>query len=472
MARFNRKSVSKTKTTNLAGGEAYKQTDKAEFVSILLTSFVQDQYYRSATDTMNRIQELAAGITDKKFLAKAALYARTKFGMRSISHVAAREVARVSGEQWTKNFFEKIVHRPDDMLEIAAYYLKDNGGFPLPNAMKKGFRNALTKLDAYRLAKYRGENKDVKMIDIVNLVHPKSSTALKDLVAGVLKNTQTWEAKLSEAGQEAETEEEKAELKGKAWKEMVLEGKLGHFALLRNLRNIEDQAPEVLPQALEQLVEPDRIHKSLVLPFRYQTAMGEVSKNPTKKALNKALDIAVDNVPKLDGKTLVVLDKSGSMDGQPLEIGSLFAAVLAKSNDADMMVFATDAAFVSYNPDDTVSTIAKALEDNDFSGGTDFNAIFRELNASGKVYDRIVILSDMQGWVGYYAPTSTFDAYKKATGSTPKIYSFDLTGHGTLQFPRQDVYEIAGFSEKVFDIIKLLEQDKNALVNEIESVEL
>lgn len=63
---------------------------------------------------------------------------------------------------------EKIVFRPDDMMEIIAYY-KAKSGKTLPNAMKKGFALAFDKFDGYQIAKYRGENKAVKLVDVVNL---------------------------------------------------------------------------------------------------------------------------------------------------------------------------------------------------------------------------------------------------------------------------------------------------------------
>ena len=98
------------------------------------------------------------------------------------------------------------------MMEIMAYF-HENGGKSLPNAMKKGFAAAFDKFDAYQLAKYRGENKSVKLVDLVNLVHPfpneKNADALKALVAGELKSTGTWEAKLTQAGQKAGSELEK-----------------------------------------------------------------------------------------------------------------------------------------------------------------------------------------------------------------------------------------------------------------------
>ena len=78
----------------------------------------------------------------------------------------------------------------------------------------------------------------------------------------------------------------------------------------------------------------------------------------------------------------------------------------------------------------------------------------------------------MQGWVGYNAPTVQFNAYKQRVGANPFLYSFDLNGYGSMQFPEQNVFAIAGFSEKIFDIMKLMEVDKKALVNTIKQVEL
>ncbi|MFW6275316.1 MAG: hypothetical protein ACOC2M_01625, partial [bacterium] len=100
-------------------------------------------------------------------------------------------------------------------------------------------------------------------------------------------------------------------------------------------------------------------------------------------------------------------------------------------------------------------------------GGTNFQDIFRVAN---KKYDRVVILSDMQGWIGYYSPVAEFNNWKRVTGANPFVYSFDLNSYGNMQFPEQNVFCLAGFSDKVFDIMKLLEQDKNALVNEIRKV--
>ncbi len=479
MAKFNLSVTSKTRTVNYAGGEAFRSDPKLELVSILLTSFLTDQHYRSGDQTVERLRQLIDQLPDKSFAAKAALYARTEYGMRSVSHVVAREIAKVTGASWTARFFDKIVYRPDDLTEILSlYWATNNGKKSLPHAMKKGFAAALARLDAYRLAKYRGEQKAVKLVDAVNLVHPQATEALTALVEGRLKNTDTWETRLTQAGHHAETDEQAEELKSAAWAELLATRKLGYFALLRNLRNILEHAPESIDAALELLTDEHLIAKSLVLPFRFLTAIEAVSQasgidTRTSRqvliALNQAVDLSLKNVPTFDGSTLVVVDVSGSMMGKPIEIASLFAAVLYKHNAADLMLFANDAQYATFNPTDSTLSLARSIQLLATGGGTNFHSIFHEAN---KAYDRIIILSDMQGWIGYDTPTSTFEAYKRRTGANPHVFSFDLAGYGTLQFPQPQVYCLAGFSEKTLEIMKLLEEDRQALVRRIEQVSL
>lgn len=323
------------------------------------------------------------------------------------------------------------------------------------------------------------KTKEWNLVDVVNLVHPvpteKNSEALKSLISGDLKNTKTWEAMLSQAGQNASNEEELGQLKSDAWSELIQTRKIGYFALLRNLRNIISQAPSVIDAACDLLTDESMIRKSKVLPFRFSTAYDEISKlgsstTEVRKvlvAINKALDISIINVPKFDGETLVVLDVSGSMSGKPSEIASLFGAMIAKVNNCDVMTFANHASYKAYNPMDSVLTIRSGFR---FSGGgTNFQDIFVKAN---KAYDRVIILSDMQGWIGYNTPTAQFANYKAKFNCNPYVYSWDLQGYGTLQFPESKVFALAGFSDKVFDIMKLMEEDKRALYNRIDSIEL
>jgi len=473
MTRFNRKTT--TQTVNLAGGQAYSETPELHLVSILLTSFAQDQFYRSADNTFQELSDLLQNI-DSIFAAKAGIYARTKFGMRSITHVLAAKLAKhIKGKNWAKDFYDHIIYRPDDMMEILSYY-KSNEGKSIPNAMKKGFAKAFNRFDEYQLSKYRGEGKGIKLIDIVNLVHPvsneKNADALKKLVAGKLKS-ETWESQLTKAGQVAGSDEEKADLKKEVWVQLIKEKKIGYFALLKNLRNILEQAPEVKIEALELLRDEGLIKKSLVLPFRYFTAIKEISDRETTSAISDAAEISLNNIPEFPGRTLIMIDVSYSMGGRPEEIARMFGAVLYKRLDSDVITFDNNARYIKgLNPNDSLLSIMNGIPFT--GGGTDLQAAFMEAH---KPYDRIIVLSDMQAWGNSYSwyrgnPNEAFRDYKTRTGADSLIYSFDLAGYGSLQFPERNIFCLAGFSDKVFDIMKFLETDKKALISEINKIKL
>lgn len=481
MSRFNAAAPAASRTTNFAGGEAFVQSPKLEFVSILLTSFATDGAYRSADDTIARLVALIDQIPDKEFIAKAAVYARRQFGMRSITHVVAAELAkRVKGEAWMKRFLEMVVYRPDDASEILAYWLGKYGK-PIPNALKKGLGLGLAKFDAYALGKYRGEGKSVKLVDLLNLVHAKptdrSSEAFTALANGTLRSVDTWESELTKAGQNAEGEEDLANLKADAWISLLAEKKLKYFALLRNLRNIVTQAPQAVDEACRQLVDEEAIRKSLVLPFRFLAAMAEIEKLPgtTKviQSLAVAVDLAMQNVPTFGGRTLVALDVSGSMTMAAVakskvsvaSAGAVFAAALVKSNHADLITFDTSARYITLNPLDSVFGLVRQIPFP--GGGTDFHTIFK---TASRPYDRIIILSDMQGWVGRDNPSADFHRYRSRLKCEPKVYSIDLAGLGTMQLPERNVYALAGFSDKVFDLMKIMEEDPKALMGVIDLI--
>lgn len=483
MGRFNEPSAATHKTTNLAGGSAYKMTPELELVSSLLTSFLEDKFYEKGKKRQTNIVAQVKAV-DPLFAAKASIYARNEFGMRSVSHVVAAELgATVKGEQWTKRYFDKVVRRPDDMLEILSLY-RASGHKNEPAALKKGFATALGRFDEYQLAKYRASNKSVKLVDVVNLVHPAHTEAIRKLVNDELRNADTFEAKLSKAGQTGN-----ADAKGEAWAELVKSGKLGYFALLRNLRNIVEEAPEVVDLAIQQLTDGKAIRKSLVLPFRFLTAAEEISKVNGQEAkkvlvgLSQALDVSAENLPRFEGNTLVAVDSSGSMTGgrygmnggsPPIEKAALFASMLVKSSMADVMLWDTTAKHLNCNPADSVITIAQTIASRVPGGGTDISVPFREAT---RAYDRIVILTDEQSWGhsswgSHSTGPKELEAYRKRTGANPMVYNWDMAGYGSLQFPESQVATLAGWSNKVFDIMKLVETDKKALVRTIEAVEI
>jgi 60 kDa SS-A/Ro ribonucleoprotein len=465
-----------TDAVNYEGAPAYRQSAELELVSILFTSFLKDQFYRTEADIRKRIDELLQAV-DPQFAAKAAILGRTEFAMRSVSHYVAAQLAKSNhGTAWMRKFIGKVIHRADDALEILACYMVLNGNeAPLPNAMRRGIADALTRFNGYQLAKYAKSGSALKMVDLVNLVHPRKTEAIDQLMKGTLAPADTWEVGISEAGPDMEAKSEK-------WGELVREKKLGYMALVRNLRNIMEADQNLLPLLCEQLINPDAIRKSLMLPFRFSKAIEVVETEIHRfspwgaielgKALSQAVDISLANVPRMAGRNCVVLDTSASMgqpktSGSPANIGCLFAACLIKALAADLILFSSDAEYHAYRPMDSTLTLARSIP---FAGGgTNLNAAF---NTMRRGYDRIVILSDMQNWVAGHVPRREFDSFKGRYNCNPWIYHFDLQGYGTMQFPEDKVICLTGFNDKIFQIMEFTERDPQALLNQIKAVVL
>ena len=110
-----------------------------------------------------------------------------------------------------------------------------------------------------------------------------------------------------------------------------------------------------------------------------------------------------------------------------------------------MLLFADDSRFITADPNNSTLGLACGIT---FEGGsTNFCSIFNKLKVK---YDRIFILSDMQGQGRF---DHEFADYKKRTNANPKIYSIDLAGYGTLAFPEKNITCLGGFSDKIFDLI-------------------
>lgn len=447
-------------THNRAGGQAYAESDRLALASLLLTTFLKDEFYRTGNQAMREIITLIPK-AGPLFAAKAAVYARNEFGMRSATHLVAAEIAhQVKGEPWVRTFLNAVVRRPDDITEILGCYLALHKK-PIPNSLKRGLGAAFSKFDAYQIAKYKRSNATLSLVDAINLLHPPHTDPIGQLVKGTLAAPETWETKVSAAGPDEEA-------KSTAWKDLIESGKIGYMALLRNLRNILQSCendPQTIFKATQLLVDENRIRKSLVFPFRYLSAFKELRKlnGPAAvmfaRGVSQAADISLKNLPDFPGSTLVVLDGSGSMtggrcgDNSAAEVGAMFSAALVKHLGADFMIFDNDAKYVLLDPTSSVIGLATSMQFP--GGGTNFRSVFQRAN---RKYDRIIILSDMQGWIGYYSPRHEFQDYCKRHGASPRVFSFDLTGLGTLQFPEQNVYALAGFSDKTLPLMAKLDQ--------------
>lgn len=453
------------KTTNLAGGKAFSMNPEMELIHAVLTTFLENKFYEGGDARLERIKQLVA-LNKPEFVSKLAIVARLEFNLRSVTHVLIGELAKIhKGDSLVKDTIVACAIRPDDLIEIVAYVDK-----PLPKQVKRGVRNAILKYDRYKLAKYKGEGKDVNLVDLFNLTHPKvqhankeQKKAWKDLMKGNLASFDTWETEISN------TKDKK-----KAWEALVLEDKLGYMALLRNLNNLikNDVSEKVIDKAVKKLTDEKEVKYSKQLPFRFSTAYENVQGNrKLTDAISTAMDIAVSNTPGLSGKTLIAVDCSGSMSGDPMEKASIFGATLTKANsNADLILYDTAVKELAVSGRTPVIDIAQTIKREATGGGTETSLVFRYAHQKAKNYDRIIIISDNESW-NEHSVQAIYNEYKTVTGTNPFVYAIDIQGYGTKDITGGKVYHLCGWSNRLLDFVGAIEKG-DSLVEYIKNYEV
>jgi hypothetical protein len=215
--------------------------------------------------------------------------------VRAANHPAVRGTGLVG------RFAPSILARADEPAVGLAYQLWRYGK-PVPNSLKKAWRAALQSYRPHQLAKYRMENREVKTVDVVNLVHAKGE-AIDRLCKGELTlQEETWESIISARGASRESWEQALEV-------------MGHMALLRNLRNLLGH--EVPPSLfLDKLVAGAAGGQQL--PFRYYSAyqaIKDTAPGPLLDAIESCLLTSLGNLPRFPGRVMSLCDNSGSAQG-------------------------------------------------------------------------------------------------------------------------------------------------------------
>lgn len=467
MAKFN--NTATIKTTNKEGHVAYRMKDKEKLITQVLTSFFNESkfYGDNSKEMIETIQRVIK--TDPQFVSKLAVFARREFNMRSVAHVLTGFLAHESeGKPYARETIRGISLRGDDVTEIMSFYL-NTFGKPIPNSVRNGICDVLKTFDEYTLAKYKGDGKGVKMRDLLCLCRPKPKDAeqeamWKRCLEGTLETPLTWETELSKNGNNKKT-----------WEGLINSGKVGYMALLRNLRNIIEAKPNNIEKVLNRIEDPVAVHKSKQLPFRFLSAYKNLPPSAGSRvydALESAVEASIENMPRLSGTTVIAVDVSGSMSGHVsakseilcCEIGMLLGLIANKM--CDNSIFYTFNNSISKQPISSRNGILHTtVHEARASGGTAMGLPFGKMLADRVDADRIIIISDNQCNSGIWGkPVQMLaDQYRRESGNDIWVHAIDLQGYGTQQFHGPKTNIISGWSEKVFDFIRLAEQGEGTL---------
>jgi 60 kDa SS-A/Ro ribonucleoprotein len=503
--KFNlRRAKANTKTVNYEGAPAFVLTAPLELYAAVTTASLNDQFYADTNDRITQLRTLIAK-NDPSFVARLSLYAREQMHLRSVPLVLAVELARQNnGNSLVGKLTAKLIQRADEITELLAYYEQANERKAvkklnrLSKQLQKGLGEAFNRFDEYQFAKYDRETA-VTLKDALFLVHPKAKDeaqqALFDKIAkDQLKVPYTWETELSSLGQQKfETIELKqAALKAK-WEQLILSNKVGYMATLRNLRNIleADVSKEALDKVCEYLGNPKAVSGSRQLPFRFLSAYrelkslqkGRVSK--VLEALEKAVLMSAANIAGFDDDTRVVIaaDVSGSMQKaisakskvQFYDIGLMLAMLLqSRSRNVISGIFGDTWKVINVPRTNILANVEEFhRREGEVGYSTNGYLVVKDLLDRNQIVDKIMIFTDMQLWNSNDTGESIAGLWKKYKSKAPqaKLYLFDLAGLGQspLNLLQDDVYLIAGWSDKVFNVLYALEQGSDAveLINQI-----
>ena len=478
MAKFN-KTVKTEKVASYEGGEVFEKNPVEDWINFLFSSYLENQFYESADEQMNRYTELTQKVGEKlgwEFVAKASFFSRNVLGMRSISELTAAILNRYQFDN-KRAYFRNFLKRPDDVSEVFAAI--DMLGDKRSHALVRGARDYLSSLKDYQLGKYKLKGKEYNMYDLINITHAHSATIDK-YKAGTLETPDIWETAISGS----KSEEEKSQ----NWQRLVEENKLGYLALIRNLRNIINSSPDadwIEKYLIPQIENKTAIKKSLVFPYQIYCSWKNygIRNISIDAALDRAFRIACGNMPKMDGRTVIVLDVSGSMEDKLSsnssltlkEVGAVYAAAMFVNCNADFIKFGNEAKKLNLNKLDSIFNLVEKMCANDCCGfGTDIVPAFRLMNEK---YDRIFLVSDMQimaknGSVWYWghknSGVETYNEYCETYKCHPHMYSFDLANYSTqVENPNNPrIHLLTTLNDTLFKMLPYIENG-NSLVDYI-----
>lgn len=423
------------------GGPAYKVGAEALLRRSVMSCFLwEKEFYENGTEISKRLAALVKEVRPT-IVAQIAIEAREKMKLRHAPLFLVREMARHKTHRpFVAETLAKVIQRGDEMAEFMAMYWAD-GKQPIAHSVRTGLDQALRKFNEYELAKY-DRDKGVKLRDVFRIIRPKPDGEVQKAlwhraVKGELVTPDTWEVSLS--AKDGLSKKDK-------WTRLLTENKLGALAILRNLRNMEQE--EVDSYAIRGAILKTKIDR--VLPFRFIAAARHAPRYEADlevRLLESVKDI------RLAGNTAILVDISGSMD-----------AKLSDKSDMMRIDAACGVAMIGreifgtvdvYSFSDELKLVPArhgfALRDEVIRSqrhhGTELGKAVAEAAKHG--YDRIIVISDEQAHDRVSYPAGLAKGYMINVASAKNGVGYGKWTH------------IDGFSEAVFQYIVAVETDKN-----------
>lgn len=490
-----------TNAVNSAGGKAYDNGAEQSLAQLASTGCMGDTFYADATDQTKKIIELAAKVSPE-FIGKTAVYARQKGYMKDMPALLCAILAANKNQESLivlKKIFPKVMNNSKMMRNFVQIIRSGElGRKSMGTAVKKLVQNWFDSRSVDQLFK-DSIGTTPSMADVIKMVHPKPSTpehakfyaymigkevgieSLPGLVKDYELYKKTSKGNIPDVPFQLLTS---LNLGTDEWTEIA---KMAPWHMTRmNLNTFERHGvfkkSKMVDMVADRLRSESDIKKSKVFPYQLFAAYSNIEPSvpmKIKNALQDALEIATQNIPKITGKVLICVDVSRSMQSpitghrgvattkvQCIDAATLIAASILRINPDAVVVPFSDRLYEQFylNPKDSIVTNANKLKMLP-SGGTACWLPILQANQENKNYDAVIMLSDNESWMntrnaytlnGVSGSTDAMSEWLKlkSRNKSAKLINIDITPSSTSQFANQkDVLNIGGMSDNVFSLI-------------------
>lgn len=500
-------------TTNQAGGVAYAYNNKHLLAQVAATGMFGAQPWGS--DMEETLVDLAGGLGDPEYVAKAALWARRRGHIKDAPALLVAFLATTSPQ-----VFAKIAPQVIDngrMVRGLVGYLR-RGGRSLPACVRKFVQRWVRDRSAVRLLNdsVGSSGGEMSLADVLRLVHPKP----KDLIQGAVlryildKPMDGHEELLPPIFRDLRTFQKdpgmapmphvdfrlltSMPLTPAQWTTIALQGGWQMVRMNLNTFARHDVFSDtgVVRAVADKLRDPALISRSRVLPFQLLTSNQYISDSvpsEIRMALEEATEIAVSNIPPMSGKIYVCADISSSMHDPIrvsqgtsrttcLDVASLAAASIVRLCPQAKIIPFQQNAFTNFVPRRTIFETTAALMALP-TGGTDCSAPLKTIQGEGaKDIAAVIFLSDNESWISSgdahtTRKTDTLREWERIRKTSPdaKLICIDINPKGsTSQAPDKhgEILNIGGFSDAVFAGLRDFLETGKSWVQMIEGLSL
>ncbi|WP_309121600.1 TROVE domain-containing protein [Paenibacillus sp.] len=483
-------------TWNKESYPAFTRPAEEQYIQTLMTNTMGNTFYADQHELLSDAAQLHREMAESNpsFMAKAIVFARNEGFMRLQPLFGLAILSLYRPDLFAKIFLQVVRYPADlsDFLSIVKGLGRGEGG----RAIKRQANRFLSGVSEYWAIKYNGRGRGYSLGDAIATSHPKPADLKQQALFRYLRGQEANLALLPQVEalenlKRASTEVEQIEWieRGKlpyetvtgavkpskaVWEALLYQ--MPTFALLRHLNALQRagvlEDRRHLDYVVSRLTDKEALQKAKILPFRFATAFRQVEQPALQDALREAVELTFGNLPEFGGRTAIFLDISGSMSGQYLEIGSVFALALYKKTQGNSLfwLFDTEVADAKPSRRDSILTQAERIQAR---GGTDTGAPVRKLLQKRENVDQIIMITDEQQNSGspFYGQ---LNQYRSKVNSEVKAFIVDIAPYRHAMVPVQDprAFYIYGWSDTVLSYIAQSVQGYATLAERVEAIRL